>query len=118
MFENCLRRSISAAQTYLDLVIMESELNMPAARCPRCDHVMRADIVKTAIWQGERLYVVEGIRAQVCDNCLEQYYDEAVTDALRRLTEEGFPTANATHEILVPVFDFSGVGIDVPVPEH
>lgn len=118
MLENCLRRSTPAAQTYLDLVIMESESNMRAARCPRCDSTMRADIVKTAIWQGERLYVVEGISAQVCDNCMEQYYDEAVTDALRRLTEEGFPTVNATHEILVPVFNLSGVGIDVPVPEH
>lgn len=78
---------------------------------------MRDDIVKTAIWHGERLYVVEDIQAQVCDNCLEQYYDEVVTDALRRLTEEGFPTATATHEILVPVFSLSGVGIRISEPE-
>jgi YgiT-type zinc finger domain-containing protein len=65
---------------------------------------MRPAMVKTAIWQGERLFLVEDIPAQVCDSCLEQFYDDDTTDALRRLTEDGFPGARSKREILVPVF--------------
>jgi YgiT-type zinc finger domain-containing protein len=76
--------------------------------CPRCDGQMRSDIVKTALWARGFLYVVEDIRAQVCDSCVEQFYDEETTDALRRLTEEGFPIAKAEREIVVPVFSLKG----------
>lgn len=65
---------------------------------------MRPTLVKTAIWQGERLYMVEDVPAEFCDACLEQFYDDQVTDSLRRLTEDGFPNAKAKREILVPVF--------------
>lgn len=65
---------------------------------------MRPTLVKTAIWQGERVFMVEDVPAEFCDSCLEQFYDEEVTDALRRLTEDGFPAAKAKREILVPVF--------------
>jgi YgiT-type zinc finger domain-containing protein len=65
---------------------------------------MRPAVVKTAIWEGERVFLVEDIPAQVCDSCLEQFYDDETTDALRRLTEDGFPGARAKREILVPVF--------------
>jgi YgiT-type zinc finger domain-containing protein len=37
---------------------------------------MRSATVKTVIWQGDQLFVVEDIPAQVCGSCLEQYYDE------------------------------------------
>ncbi len=65
---------------------------------------MHSSIVKTAIWQGERLFLVEDIPAHVCDFCMEQFYDEETTDILRRLTEDGFPALKAKREILVPVF--------------
>ncbi len=77
------------------------------ALCPKCDQPMRSDMVKTAIWAGERLYIVEDIPAQVCDSCVEQFYDEETTDALRRLTEDGFPAAEAKSETLVPVFSLA-----------
>jgi YgiT-type zinc finger domain-containing protein len=75
---------------------------------------MRLSTVKSAIFQGDRVYVVEDIQAMVCDVCMEQYYDEEVTDAIRRLTEEGFPSAKVTREILVPVFSLRGVGMIEP----
>jgi YgiT-type zinc finger domain-containing protein len=75
--------------------------------CPKCDQPMRSDMVKTAIWAGARLFIVQDIPAQVCDSCVEQFYDEETTDALRRLTEEGFPPAEAKREILVPVFSLA-----------
>ncbi len=87
---------------------MTLETNVGIIKCPKCGQAMRSDSVKTAIWIRERLYVVEDIPAQVCDSCVEQYYDDDTTDAIRRLTEEGFPAASAKREILVPVFSLDG----------
>ena len=69
---------------------------------------MRSDTVKTAIWMHERLVVVEDIPAQVCDACMEQFYDDDTTDALRRLTEEGFASATPKRELVVPIFSLEG----------
>lgn len=60
--------------------------------------------MRTAIWQGDRVAIVEDIPALVCGQCSEQFYDEPVSDALRRLAEDGFPAHAATSEIVVPVF--------------
>ena len=65
-------------------------------------------MVRTTIWQGDRVAIVEDIPAHVCGACLEQFYDDAVSEALRRLAEEGFPTAQADREISVPVFSLTG----------
>jgi YgiT-type zinc finger domain-containing protein len=65
---------------------------------------MRSAKVKSAIWREERIFLVEEIPAQVCDSCIEQFYDEPTTDALRRLTEEGFSSLAPKREVLVPVF--------------
>lgn len=60
--------------------------------------------MRTAIWHGDRVAIVEDIPALVCGKCSEQFYDEPVSDALRRLAEDGFPAHAATSEIVVPVF--------------
>lgn len=69
---------------------------------------MASTVVRTAIWMGERLAVVENIPALTCATCVEQFYDDAVSDALRRLTESGFPAEEAVREVLVPVFSLDG----------
>ena len=85
-----------------------SEIQVSPTECPRCGQLMRAGLVKTAIWYEDKLYVIEDVPAQVCDQCVEQFYDEETTDALRRLTEVGFPFAEAKGEILVPLFTLKG----------
>lgn len=80
----------------------------PSVPCPRCDGAMRPAMVKTTVWQDDRMFVVEDIPAQVCDSCMEQFYDEDTTDALRRLTEEGFASAAPKREILVPIYSLEG----------
>lgn len=74
------------------------------AKCPQCGAGLYPRIVRTTIWAGDTLYVVEDIPAQVCDACSGTTYDEDTTQALRRLKEEGFASAPAQREILVPVF--------------
>lgn len=76
--------------------------------CPRCEQQMHAETVRTAIWQQDRLVVVEDIPAQVCDACMEQFYDDDTTEALRRLTEENFPPAEAVRQVIVPIFSLQG----------
>jgi len=82
--------------------------NSTPVSCPRCSQPMRSATVKTAIWRGDRLFLVEDIPAQVCDSCMEQFYDEETTEALRRLTEEDFSSVKAKREILVPIFSLEG----------
>ncbi len=77
--------------------------------CPRCAQPMHSANVRTVIWQGDQLFVVEDIPAQVCGACFEQYYDEDVTDALRRLTEDKFPASQINREVLVPFFSLEGL---------
>jgi YgiT-type zinc finger domain-containing protein len=69
---------------------------------------MRPATVKTAIWRAESVFVVEDIPAQLCDTCMEQFYDEETTETLRRLTEEGFASLQPRREVLVPVFSLEG----------
>jgi YgiT-type zinc finger domain-containing protein len=73
-------------------------------QCPRCGGVVDAATVRTAFWRDDRPAIVEDIPAFVCRDCLEQYYDDDVSEALRRLAEEGFPAEAAEKQIVVPVF--------------
>ena len=82
---------------------------MTSAPCPRCEQAMRPAKVKTAIWREDRLFVVEDIPAQVCDACMEQFYDDDTTDVLRRLTEEGFASIAPKREIQVPIYSLDGL---------
>lgn len=87
---------------------MDEQAGAPQAPCPRCGGELSDTTVRTTIWQGDRVVIVEDIPAHVCEACVEQFYDDAVSDALRRLAEEGFPAAEAKREIQVPVFSLDG----------
>ena len=67
----------------------------PRAVCPRCGAVLTPTTVRTSIWHGDRVAIVEDIPAHVCSACMEQFYDDEVSDALRRLAEEGFPSGES-----------------------
>ena len=89
-----------------------------AVRCPACNDPLVETKVRSAIWQGDRLAVVEEIPALVCAACAEQYYDDDVSEALRRLNEEGFPEEEARRTISVPVFSLEGrIRQRKPIPE-
>ena len=76
--------------------------------CPRCGGDTRDEAVRTAIWLDDRLFVVEDIPARVCGTCMEQFYDDETTEALRRLTAERFASVEPTREQVVPIFSLSG----------
>lgn len=90
----------------------------PPALCPRCREPLEPTTVRTAIWQGDRLAVVDQVPAHVCPECREQFYDDDVSEALRRLNEEGFPESEAEEIIQVPVFSLEGrIRKRKPLPE-
>jgi YgiT-type zinc finger domain-containing protein len=82
--------------------------NPPLMRCPKCQENMRFSLVRTCIWQDDRLFVIDDVPAQFCDSCMEQYYSDKTAEAIKQLADEGFPAAKVTREILVAVFSLGG----------
>jgi YgiT-type zinc finger domain-containing protein len=80
----------------------------PQTPCPRCGGAATPSTVRTAIWRDDTVAIVEDIPALVCSACMEQFYGEDVSDALRQLIERGFPDAEASKHIAVPVFSLQG----------
>ena len=94
------------------------ERRIETALCPICETRLDQAEVRSAIWQADRLAVIENIPALVCRGCGEQFYDDDVSEALRRLGEEGFPDSEAHSMIEVPVFSLEGrIRKRMPLPE-
>lgn len=87
------------------MIADEGEAQSP---CPRCGESMTATTVRTTFWHDDRPAIVEDIPATVCGTCMEQFYDEDVSEALRRLAEDGFPADAADKTVEVPVFSLKG----------
>lgn len=92
----------------LGIVEMEIEVaEQQTAYCANCEsaniHVTR---VQSAFWHQDRLVVVDGIPALVCDDCHEQFYDDRTVVQLDLLRSQGFPPEEARSELRVPVFSF------------
>ncbi len=81
-----------------------------AADAPRCQSCatgrLARDRVRTALWSGDRLVVVEDVPALVCQSCGEQFYEDETAMRLDMMKGGGFPTEGAAREMLVPVFAF------------
>jgi YgiT-type zinc finger domain-containing protein len=88
--------------------LQRHEADLPGFPCPQCGEITHSAMVRTAIWREEHLFVVEDIPAQICSSCMEQFYDEETSDALRRLTEENFLSVQPRREVLVPIFSLEG----------
>lgn len=75
--------------------------------CPECGSArLRRELVKSAIWQGERLIVVEGIPALLCEACGERFYDDGTVTQLDLMQGEGFPQDGTGRVLKVPVISF------------
>ncbi|WP_161594592.1 type II toxin-antitoxin system MqsA family antitoxin [Marimonas lutisalis] len=77
---------------------------------PRCDscgsgHLERAH-VEMAFWSGDRMVLVEGVPALICNRCGEQYTEDQTAMRLDRLRAADFRDAQQTGERRVPVFTY------------
>ena len=76
-----------------------------SAGCTQCGKgELHAKRISTALWEEERLVVVEGILAMVCSGCGERFFDDETAVRLDLLRGAGFPAAKACGELRVPVF--------------
>ena len=76
--------------------------------CPRCGAALAGGMVRTLLWHDDRPVIVEDVPAMVCSGCAEQFYDEAVSEALQDLAAQGFPRDAAVREVTAPVFSLKG----------
>ncbi len=81
--------------------------------CEACGNVTEAQQVNVTMWIDGGLVVFEDVPARVCPNCLEQYYDEATSQKIIKLANNGFPKRYVVREITVPV-----VSLDEVRPEN
>ena len=72
--------------------------------------------MRSAFWHDERLVVVEGIPAMLCEQCGERFYDDATAIGLDLLRGTGFPPERARRAIEVPVFEFGDSAAPSSVP--
>lgn len=86
---------------------LERSAETTAATCPQCGSAaVEATTVRSALWQGDRLVVLEGLPALACRQCHEQFYDDATATMLDLLRGDGFPAEMATRSLAAAVFDF------------
>ncbi len=76
--------------------------------CYRCQKLTHAAMVRSDVWQGDNLIVVEDIPAQVCEQCQERYYDNLTEDALRTLIYDDLVSATPKRVMEVPVYSLEG----------
>jgi YgiT-type zinc finger domain-containing protein len=76
-----------------------------ALRCEMCGAgELAGRRVQTALWEDERLVVVEDVPAMVCTACGERFLSDEVAMQLDALRGTGFPPDGARREMTVPVF--------------
>jgi YgiT-type zinc finger domain-containing protein len=83
-----------------------------AMRCGSCGKETTAKSVNMTMWMASGLVVIEGVPAQVCEDCQEQYYDEATSSRIHQLVLTGFPRERMVREISVPVFSFDKTPVE------
>lgn len=92
----------------------EALANADALQQLTCQSCGRAGLdelrVQTALWEDERLVVVEDIPALVCPGCGERFYDDETAMRLDMLRGTGFPADRAARVMSVEVFRLPGGG--------
>jgi len=91
--------------------LMEKGQDQIEFRCEFCGSNTREDVVNMALWEEGNLIVIEDVKARICDQCHEQFYDSETTWKIDKLRQEGFRPENAEREIKVPVFSLRRVKI-------
>lgn len=85
-----------------------AQMSAPCQSCGRTG--LEETLVQTALWEGERLVVVEDVPALVCHGCGERFYDDETAMRLDMLRGNGFPSDRAARVMPVEVFRLPGPG--------
>mgnify|MGYP006280971469 CR=1 FL=1 len=83
----------------------------PAVACQLCGaEALEEQRIRLALWEADRLVVVEEVPALVCGGCGERFYDDETAMRLDMLRGTGFPSARAVREMTVDVFRMPELG--------
>ena len=94
---------------------MSTDTNQNNHTCKYCEANTQENVVNMCLWEGEKLIVIEGLPARVCEECLEQYYDNDVLVRIDQLRATSFPVEQAKRVMEVPVFSLPDP--ELPDPE-
>lgn len=75
--------------------------------CSQCGAATHPGVVKAAFWREERLVAIEGIPARVCEQCGEQFYDEATARRIEKVVTN--PNTKAKRQITVPIVSLAEI---------
>jgi len=78
-------------------------------RCKYCGYEATEDIIKAALWSNEGLIVIEDIPAWLCEGCLEQFFEEEITQRIQQVIT--YPISKAKRQIRAPVYSLSKVKV-------
>lgn len=79
--------------------------NPPAeGRCKACGGAAENKRVDISMQTARGLVVVENVPVLACEECQEQFYDEATAGKIQQLFIHGFPRSQLRREIVVPVY--------------
>jgi len=90
---------------------MANQENEIEIRCEFCGSATHEDVVNMCHWEAGKLIVIEDIKARICDQCQEQFYDAETTWKIDKLRQEGFEPEKAERIIQVPVFSLKRVQV-------
>nr|WP_246175875.1 type II toxin-antitoxin system MqsA family antitoxin [Roseovarius bejariae] len=80
----------------------------PLSGCTSCGGgTLRRDRVKTALWRGEDLVVIEDIPALVCIRCGERYFEDETAMALDMMQAGQGAQGRPRRSLSVPVYGFT-----------
>ena len=88
---------------------MANEENEIEFRCEFCGSTTHEDVVNMCHWEDRKLIVIEDIKARVCDQCQEQFYDSETTWKIEKLRQEKFRTEKPERFMEVPVFSLKRI---------
>lgn len=80
----------------------------PLCTCTSCGTgTLRREKVKTALWRGDDLVVIEDIPALVCIRCGERYFEDETAMALDMMQAGQGGQGTPPRRISVPVYGFT-----------
>lgn len=96
------------------MLLSDTETEAKPVQAPSCTScaggVLRHHDVKTALWHGDELVVVEGVPALVCENCGERYFEDATALSLDMMRAERGSVGRPERTISVPVLRYVAAG--------
>jgi YgiT-type zinc finger domain-containing protein len=83
-------------------IFPKAETSIPCPACGSTDVALTS--IRLALWQGERLVVVDDLPALCCRTCREQFLDDRTAMLLDLMRGDSLGGATAARLLTVPVY--------------